>query len=324
MDNESGRISFYSITEEDKDKRIDSFLALHLEDLTRSKGQSLIRDGHVKVNELTVKTSYRLRPGDKISIFIPPAAPSIIEPEPVDFSLIHEDSSLIVLNKPPGLVTHPAPGHASGTLVHGLLYRCQDLSGIGGIMRPGIVHRLDKDTSGLMVAAKSDYAHTFLSSQFKKGTVKKQYTALVHGTIRGKEGEINLPISRHPKKRKEMAVVPSRGKRAITLWRKEQEIGNRFTILTVTLKTGRTHQIRVHLSHLGHPIVGDSVYGHRKIWWKKHCPQVIDILPRIKRQMLHAGLLGFVHPESESYCEFESPLQDDIKDIIKILKSIFI
>jgi 23S rRNA pseudouridine1911/1915/1917 synthase len=324
VDNESGRISFYSITEDDKDKRIDSFLALHLEDLTRSRGQSLIRDGHVKVNELTVKTSYRLKPGDKISILIPPSAPSIIEPEPVNFSLIHEDSSLIVLNKPPGLVIHPAPGHAGGTLVHGLLHRCQDLSGIGGVMRPGIVHRLDKDTSGLMVVAKNDYAHTFLSDQFKKGNVHKQYTALVHGIMRGNEGEIDLPISRHPKRRKEMAVVPIKGKRALTLWRKKEGIGNQFTILTLTLKTGRTHQIRVHLSHLGHSIVGDPVYGHKKNWWKKHCHQAIDILPRIKRQMLHAGLLGFTHPDSDDYIEFESPLPDDIREIINNLKMIFL
>ena len=322
MDNESGRISCYSITEDDKDKRIDSFLASHLKDVTRSRCQSLIREGHVKVNELTIKRSYRLKSGDRISIFIPPVAPGIIEPEPVNFSVIHEDASLIVLDKPPGLVVHPAPGHAEGTLVHGLLHRCQDLSGIGGVMRPGIVHRLDKDTSGLMVVAKSDYAHNFLSSQFKEGTVNKRYTALVHGIIRGKEGEIDLPISRHPKKRKEMAVVPSRGKRALTLWCKEQEIGVRFTLLTVTLKTGRTHQIRVHLSHLGHPIVGDPVYGPKKNWWKKHCPRAVDTLPLLKRQMLHAGLLGFVHPDSENYCEFESPLPDDIKNVVKSLKLI--
>jgi 23S rRNA pseudouridine1911/1915/1917 synthase len=323
VDNESGRTSFFKITEDDKDKRIDSFLSRYLDDLTRSRGQALIREGLVRVNGLPVKTSYRLKPSDEISVFIPPPAPSVIEPEPVNFSLVHEDSSLIVLDKPPGLVIHPAPGHSSGTLVHGLLHRFQDISGVGGVMRPGIVHRLDRDTSGLMVVAKNDRAHTYLSDQFKRGVINKRYTALVHGIIKGEKGDIDLPISRHPKRRKEMAVVPSGGKRALTLWRKEEEIGDRFTLLRLRLKTGRTHQIRVHLSHLGHPIVGDPVYGHKKSWWKNHCPQAVSILPRIKRQMLHADLLGFIHPESESYCEFHSPLPDDIKDIIKSLKSLF-
>jgi 23S rRNA pseudouridine1911/1915/1917 synthase len=241
----------------------------------------------------------------------------------MDLLIVHEDSSIIILNKPPGLVIHPAPGHPNGTLVHGLLHHCRDLSGIGGILRPGIVHRLDKDTSGLMVVAKNDYAHGFLSSQFKKGTVNKRYLALVHGILKGKYGEIDLPISRHPRRRKEMAVIPSKGKRALTLWRKKQEIGDRFTLLSVTLKTGRTHQIRIHFSHLGHPIVGDPVYGHKKTWWKTHCPQAIDIVPQIKRQVLHAELLGFVHPDSGTYCEFTSPLPDDIGQIIKSLISIF-
>jgi 23S rRNA pseudouridine1911/1915/1917 synthase len=323
VDNESARTSFYSITVDDENKRIDTFLASQVKNLTRSRGQSLIKDGHVKVNELPVKASYRLKTGDHVSLFIPPVAPCRLEPEKMDLPIVHEDSSIIILNKPPGLVIHPAPGHPNGTLVHGLLHHCRDLSGIGGILRPGIVHRLDKDTSGLMVVAKSDYAHGFLSSQFKKGAVNKRYLALVHGILKGKDGEIDLPISRHPRRRKEMAVIPSKGKRALTLWRKKQEIGDRFTLLSVTLKTGRTHQIRVHLSHLGHPIVGDPVYGHKKNWWKIHCPQAIDIVPQIKRQVLHAELLGFIHPDSGTYREFTSPLPDDIEQIIKTLTSIF-
>ena len=231
MDNESNRTTFYSISEDDKGQRIDAFLATRVKDLTRSRIQSLIRDGHVKVNELSPKTSYRLKVGDSISLLIPPLAPYRIEPEPVEFSLIHEDSSLIILNKPPGLVIHPAPGHKEGTLVHGLLQHCRDLSGIGGILRPGIVHRLDKDTSGLMVVAKNDYAHNFLAAQFKKGKVKKNYLALVHGIFGEEKGEIDLPISRHPKRRKEMAVVKSGGKRAVTLWQKDEVIGDRFTLL---------------------------------------------------------------------------------------------
>jgi 23S rRNA pseudouridine1911/1915/1917 synthase len=294
-----------------------------LGDLTRSRIQALIRDGNVKVNRLNSKPSYRLKTGDSIILHIPPPAPCLIKPEAVDFSLVHEDSSLIVLNKPPGLVIHPAPGHADGTLVHGLLLHCRDLSGIGGVLRPGIVHRLDKDTSGLMVVAKNDSVHTFLSGQFKAGTVNKRYIALVHGVIKGMKGEIDLPISRNPKRRKEMAVVPSKGKRALTLWRKLEEIGDRFALLAVTLKTGRTHQIRVHLSHRGHPVVGDRVYGHRMNWWKKNCPQAVGLLPHIKRQMLHAERLGFVHPDSEKYCEFSAPIPADMENVIQGLKLLF-
>ena len=323
MDNESSRTSFYSITAEDENKRIDAFLASQVKDLTRSRGQSLIRNGNVKVNDLSVKVSYRLKTGDLISLFIPPVLPWRLQPEKMDLPIVHEDSSIIVLNKPPGLVIHPAPGHKDGTLVHGLLHHCRDLSGIGGILRPGIVHRLDKDTSGLMVVAKNDYSHGFLSDQFKKGTVNKRYIALVHGILKGKDGEIDLPISRHPKKRKEMAVMPSKGKRALTFWQKKEEIGDRFTLLSVILKTGRTHQIRIHLAHLGHPVVGDPVYGPKKNWWKTHCPRAIDIVSNIKRQMLHAELLGFVHPDSGAYCEFTTPLPDDIEQIIKGLTSIF-
>ena len=324
MNDESGSKSFYSIKEEEKDKRIDTFLTSLVKDLTRSKGQSLIKEGHIKVNELNVKASYRLKTGDRISIFIPPPEPSDLTPEPVEFSLIHEDSSLIVLNKPPGIVIHPAPGHSGGTLVHGLLYHCEDLSGIGGVLRPGIVHRLDKDTSGLMVVAKNNYVHSFLSAQFKEGKINKKYSAIVHGILPDEKGKIDLPISRHPKRRKEMAVNGTKGgKKALTLWKKNGTLGDKFTILSITLKTGRTHQIRVHLSHEGHPIVGDPVYGYRKSWWQNHCPQAMALVPKIKRQMLHSELLGFIHPESEKYCEFKSPIPDDMEYVINSLKVIF-
>ncbi len=322
MHQEIDRTSFYLVGEDDKDRRIDAFLASRVKDLTRSRIQSLIREGHVKVNELPPKTSYRLKPGDSIHLSIPPVKPYQLEPEPVEFTLIHEDSSLIVLNKPPGLVIHPAPGHPKGTLVHGLLEHCRDLSGIGGLMRPGIVHRLDKDTSGLMVVAKNDYVHGFLSSQFKAGRVHKVYLALIHGLIGGKSGEIDLPISRHPRRRKEMAVVLEGGKRALTCWKKKEVIGEDFTMLEITLITGRTHQIRVHLSHLGYPVVGDKIYGHKTTWWKHHCPEAFTILPFIKRQMLHSACLGFIHPESGEYHEFSVPMPKDMKVVIEKLKMI--
>lgn len=322
MSNGPDRETFYLISERDKEQRIDLFLASKERGLTRSRIQALIKDQCVKVNGLPVKTGYRLRLNDRVGIIIPPATPSEIRPEPVDFSLVYEDAWLIVLDKPPGLVIHPAPGHANGTLVHGLLHHCGNLSGIGGVLRPGIVHRLDKDTSGLLVVAKNDQAHADLSIQFKEGVVNKKYMALVHGVVPGKKGEIDRPISRHPVRRKEMAVSRTGGKRALTLWKKVDVIGDRFTLLEVSLKTGRTHQIRVHLSHLGYPIVGDPVYGFRKTWWNRNCPEALEMAQSINRQMLHSVLLGFRHPGTGEYREFKSPVAADMEDVIKGLKGI--
>jgi 23S rRNA pseudouridine1911/1915/1917 synthase len=277
VDNGSIRNISYSVLEKDRDTRIDTFLAAHERELTRSRIQGLIKQGNIKINGLPAKASYRLKTGDAIDLFVPCSAPYSIEPEPIELSIIYEDSSLIVLNKPPGLVIHPAPGHKSGTLVHGLLHHCRDLSGIGGIQRPGIVHRLDKDTSGLLVVAKNDHAHNHLSTQFKEGGISKRYKTFVHGVMESDHGKIDLPISRNPKKRKEMAVSDSGGKKALTLWKRDEQIGDRFSMLSVNIKTGRTHQIRVHLAHIGHPVVGDPVYGHRSSWWKKNCPFALEI-----------------------------------------------
>jgi len=322
LEKELDRIFCYSVNDIHRDQRIDTFLASNVQELTRSRVQTLIKEGFVKVNDHTPKSSYRLKTGDQVRLSLPPVRSCRLEPEPIDFIPIHDDPSLIVLNKPPGLVIHPAPGHSSGTLVHGLLQYCKDLSGIGGILRPGIVHRLDKDTSGLMVVAKNDRAHAFLTDQFKTGTVKKKYMALVHGIIQGDKGKIDLPIARHPRRRKEMSVQLSRGKRAVSHWKKTEAFGSGFTLLSVTPKTGRTHQIRVHLSHLGHPIVGDATYGTGPDWRKKNHPFTKDDLPHIKRQMLHAETLGFVHPDSENYCEFKAPVPDDMGHVLKMLKLI--
>ncbi|MEJ2587667.1 MAG: RluA family pseudouridine synthase, partial [Deltaproteobacteria bacterium] len=251
------RFSF-EISENAQNIRLDRFLSSQsVIDLTRSRIQALIAEGCCTVNGALSKPSYKLKTGDNVFLHIPAPIPPVIKPEVVPFEIIHEDETLIVLSKPPGLVVHPAPGHASGTLVHGLLSRSRDLSGIGGVLRPGIVHRLDKDTSGLMVVAKNDSTHAHLSKQFKQGTVEKEYMALAHGPMEMKEGRIDLPIARHPKKRKEMAVVFSGGRRALTLWERVEEFTCGISLLRVTLKTGRTHQIRVHLSHVGHPVVGD-------------------------------------------------------------------
>jgi 23S rRNA pseudouridine1911/1915/1917 synthase len=322
-DNGSQKEFFYSISEKEKDQRIDLFLASQQKTLTRSRIQSLIKDQFVKVNGFSVKSGNRLKLNDKVHFVLPPATPCEVIPEEVSFPVIFEDSWLIVIDKPPGLVIHPAPGHFNGTLVHGLLHRSSGLSGIGGVLRPGIVHRLDKDTSGLLVVAKNDSAHTGLSNQFKEGTVTKKYFALVHGIIPGQKGEIDLPISRHPVRRKEMAVSRSKGKRALTLWNKLETIGDKFSLLSVTLKTGRTHQIRVHLSHIGYPILGDPVYGLKKNWWNRQCPKALEVGLSINRQMLHSCLLGFIHPGTGKYCEFTSAMAEDMEKIILRLRQLF-
>ena len=309
MNDEPDRIQIFRVTVDDQNERLDQFLVAHASDLTRSRAQELIRRGCARVNEGAAKPSHRLKTGDVIALSLPPARPYHLEPERVPFEVIHEDRWLIVINKPPGVVIHPAPGHRTGTLVHGLLQHCPT--------GPGIVHRLDKDTSGLMVVAKSDEAHAFLSDQFKVKKVTKQYAAIVHGILKGKEGTIDLPIARHPVRRKEMCVVSSGGRRAVTHWCKKEELSGQFSLLLVTPMTGRTHQIRVHLAHAGYPIVGDPVYGHRKGWWKKHFLEGQD---RVQRQMLHAERIGFVHPESRAYCEFSAPVPDDMESVLDLLR----
>ena len=317
MGNESDRIFFYDIPENNQESRLDLFLSLHSTDLSRSRIQALIKSGNIKVNNQLSKPGRKLRSGDHISLSIPPPTTMALEPETVEFKIIHEDDSLIVLNKPPGVVVHPAPGHATGTLVHGLLKHCSNLSGIGGELRPGIVHRLDKDTSGVMVVAKNDHAHHSLAGQFSSGAVTKQYIALVHGPIKKNEGRIDLPIGRNPRKRKEMTVIIPGGRKSLTLWKKLKDFQSGFSLLSISLKTGRTHQIRVHFSHMGHPVMGDTVYGYSKKWQKNHPISKNAILPSINRQMLHAKTLGFTHPTENRYLEFTAPLPDDIEKIIE-------
>ena len=312
----------YDISKTDQSTRLDVFLCNSSRDLSRARIQTLIRDGYAEINGRPSKPSHRLRAGDRVSLTIPPPTLPDLTPDEVEFQIIYEDSSLIVLSKPAGIVVHPAPGHSTGTLVHGLLKHCKDLSGIGGELRPGIVHRLDKDTSGLMVAAKNDRAHASLAKQFKSGAVKKQYLALVHGRIDGEEGKITLPIARHPSKRKKMTVVLSGGRQALTLWQKLAEFEMGFSLLSISLKTGRTHQIRVHLSHIGHPVAGDPVYGYGPNWWKRRFPKKNGPLLNLKRQMLHSKRLGFIHPVNKNYIEFEAPLPDDMKHALEILEQL--
>ncbi|MGD8273510.1 MAG: RluA family pseudouridine synthase, partial [Desulfobacterales bacterium] len=248
----------------DEGKRLDVFVASQLSNHTRSFIAGLISHRHLSVNGQPKKPGYRVKSGDTISGVIPPPVPIELKAEPIALNILYEDDAIVVINKQPGLVVHPAPGHDGGTLVNGLLYHCTDLGGIGGELRPGIVHRLDKDTSGTLVVAKNDHAHAYLSRQFKNRQVQKEYLALVHGTLASSSGTVKLPIGRHPVDRKRMSTVSSRGRKAHTQWTIKDQF-QWFTLLTVMLETGRTHQIRVHCAAMQHPIVGDKVYRPRKL-----------------------------------------------------------
>jgi 23S rRNA pseudouridine1911/1915/1917 synthase len=307
----------------DTDVRLDKYLSEHKEvDLSRARIQDLIRVGAVKVNGETRKSSYQLKPGDRITVHVVPLSTPLGASEDVEFDLLHEDNSILVVNKPPGLVVHPSAGHRGGTLVHGLLHRFAHLPPLGTCLRPGIVHRLDKDTSGVMVVAKDDRAHDFLADQFKRREVTKRYLALVHGRPEGEHGFMDLPIGRHPVKRKEMSVSLLHGRRAITEWEVVCAFPWDISLLKVVIHTGRTHQIRVHLAYAGYPVLGDRTYGYGKRWWMQQDVMMRGALALVKRQMLHAEILGFIHPESKSYVEFKAPLHPDMEELIEWLRTV--
>ena len=315
----------FDIEESFSDLRIDVFLASTEIGLSRSRIQTAIKNGEVLLNGHCVKSSYRLKTGDQVSVSIPsPKTVPFLAPAAIDFDIIHEDISLIIVDKPAGLVVHPAHGHMQDTLVNGLCMHCNDLSRIGGYLRPGIVHRLDKDTSGVMLIAKNDITHAFLAEQFKSRKIRKEYIALVHGHFKSDEGEIDLPIGRHPLNRKKMAVVFSKGRSAFTVWRKIEEFDSGFTLISVLPKTGRTHQIRVHMSYIGHPVVGDIVYGfNNKKWWnRRFCNTGSgNNLSFIDRHMLHAKSITFRHPCHKKYVTFDAPVPHDMLRAIHVLKS---
>jgi 23S rRNA pseudouridine1911/1915/1917 synthase len=296
-------------------------LAARLPALSRSYVGRLIRAGHVTVNDLTKKPSYVTRRGDVLRSEIPPLQPIKCKPEPIPLSVLFEDAYVIVLNKPSGLVVHPAPGHQSGTLVNGLLYHCQDLQGIGGALRPGIVHRIDKDTSGTLVVAKNDMAHIALSQQFKQRQVRKSYLAIVYGGMQASTGAISLPIGRHPSDRKKMSTRSRRTRSTETLW-KVKETFPGATLIEVDLRTGRTHQARVHCAAIGHPVVGDARYGGRRKWKEAPSQAVKDVLKAVQRQMLHAWQLEFVHPRTDQLMNFESPLPEDMAAVLESLREV--
>ncbi|MDW7738726.1 MAG: RluA family pseudouridine synthase [Bacillota bacterium] len=304
MTNGSGSEKIFVVSAEDEGARLDLFLA-NLEDgLSRNMVQKLVDDGRVRINQETCyDKNHRIKGGEEISLFIPPPGEISVGPEDIRLDIIYEDSDLLVVNKPRGMVVHPAPGHPGGTLVNALLNHCSDLSGIGGMIRPGIIHRLDKDTSGLLIVAKNDQAHRLLSGQLKSRTLRREYIALVAGKVMPAVGRIEAPIGRHPHHRKKMAVI-SAGREAVTRYRVLKYYGQ-YSLLQLNLETGRTHQIRVHLAHLGYPVIGDPTYSKRSY----------DDLPSglAAPQALHARRIRFIHPRSGEEMEFSAPLPSDFR-----------
>ncbi|NLV89057.1 MAG: RluA family pseudouridine synthase [Tissierellia bacterium] len=294
--------------DEDDGERLDSYIAREIDEVSRSFVQKLIKEGLVLVNEKHVKASYTVNEGDYIKIEFPKPKRLEIIPEDIPLDIVFQDQDLVIINKPQDMVVHPAPGNYSGTLVNGLLFHIDTLSSINGIIRPGIVHRLDKDTSGLLVVAKNDSAHRFLSEELKNRRIKRNYICLVHGILKNDEGTIDAPIGRHPKDRKKMAVVNKNSKEAITHYKVLDRYDN-YTLLEVSLETGRTHQIRVHMAYINYPIVGDPIYSKGKNEFG------------LDKQMLHAYKLGFIHPSTKEYMEFKTDLPLYFKNIIGILEN---
>lgn len=307
-DEQEQDIQEWIVDPESAKTRIDKYITEGLDDdVSRSQVQLWIADGHVLVNDSPVKANYKVSQGDRISLAIP--APSVVEivPEDIPLDIAFEDRDVIVVNKPRGMVVHPAPGHISGTLVNALMHHCKDLSGINGQLRPGIVHRIDKDTTGLIMAAKNDKAHASLAAQLKEHSVNRRYLALVHGNISHDQGTIDAPIGRDPQDRKMYTVTDRNSKHAVTHFTVVERFGD-YSLLELKLETGRTHQIRVHMKYIGHPLVGDPVYGKSK-----------GI--KLNGQALHAAVLGFVHPATGQYLEFSAPMPDDMEELLTILKS---
>lgn len=300
----------HQVQPNDAGQRLDVWLhSLHPE-WSRARLQQWIRDAQVHVNESRQKPGYLIREGDRVQVEPPPVVPVEVAPEAIPLDILFEDADILVLNKPAGRVVHPAPGHSGGTLVNALLHHCQDLAGIGGELRPGIVHRLDKDTSGVMVVAKNDAAMQSLSQSFKGRQIQKQYVALVRGKVVPESGRIETLIGRHPHHRKRMSAQVQRGRTAITNYN-VKEAYPEAALLDVGIETGRTHQIRVHMAHIGHPILGDTEYGRGR---------TLPDGTRIERQMLHAACLGLPHPRSAMQLEFTAPLPEDMRQLVHHLR----
>ncbi|MBJ7983594.1 RluA family pseudouridine synthase [Bacillus mycoides] len=294
-----------TVAEEQKGERIDKFVAEINSEWSRSQVQQWIKDAVVTVNGKSVKGNYKVKGNDEITVTIPEPEELDIQPEDMNLEVYYEDADVLVVNKPRGMVVHPAPGHTKGTLVNGLMHHCTDLSGINGVMRPGIVHRIDKDTSGLLMVAKNDMAHESLVNQLVAKTVTRRYKAIVHGVIPHDKGTIDAPIGRDKKERQSM-TVDENGKNAVTHFQVLERFKD-FTLVECRLETGRTHQIRVHMKYIGYPLAGDPKYGPKK---------TLDM----NGQALHAGILGFDHPRTDEYIEFEAPIPEVFEEALNILR----
>lgn len=297
----------FQMNEDMENERIDSCISALVDSLSRSFVQKMIKEERVLVNGKPVKGSYRIKDGDEVSFELPDSVQPDISAEDIPLDILYEDSDVIVINKPKGMVVHPAAGHYSGTLVNALMYHCgSELSGINGVMRPGIVHRIDMDTTGSLIVCKNDKAHNCIAEQLKEHSIKRKYRAICYGVIKEDEGSIDKPLGRHPIDRKKMAVNERNGKRAVTHYRVLQRF-EKYTYIECELETGRTHQIRVHMASIGHPLLGDSLYADRK------CPF------KLNGQTLHAMTLGFIHPTTKEYVEVNAPLPDYFCHLLDIL-----
>ena len=300
----------YLVPEEFQGERIDKYLSEACCGLTRSYLQKLLKSQLVEVDGKAVKNSYRVSAGETGELEVPEAVEPEIEAEPIPLDILYEDKDIILINKPKGMVVHPAAGHYSQTLVNGLMYHCRgELSGINGVMRPGIVHRIDMDTTGVLIVCKNDFAHNSIAEQLKVHSITRKYYAIVHGVIGEDEGTVDAPIGRHPVDRKKMSINYKNGKHALTHYRVLERF-KQFTYVECQLETGRTHQIRVHMASLNHPLLGDSVYGPSK------CPF------KLQGQPLHAGVLGIIHPRTGEYMEFSAPLPEYFENLLEKLRKI--
>jgi 23S rRNA pseudouridine1911/1915/1917 synthase len=299
------------VTPDEAGRRLDAWLAARRPELSRARWQDLIKDGHVLVNDAPRKANYAVRGGDAVAFEVPAARPTALAAEDIPLDVLYEDGDLLVINKPPGLVVHPAPGHDAGTLVNALLHRCKDLAGIGGERRPGIVHRLDRDTSGALVVAKNEAAMAHLAAQFKNRSVAKEYVALVQGAVARKSGRIATLIGRSPRDRKKMSARVTRGRDAVSNYEVVEQFES-AALVRVRIETGRTHQIRVHMAHLGHPVLGDEAYGRARTH---------DSIPSLPRQMLHAERIAFRHPRTGVDLRIEAPWPEDFRTAVEALRS---
>ena len=303
----------FQVTEEYEEERIDKYISMLIDSLSRSFIQKLLKDGQVLVNGMPVKQNYRLKEGEEVSFVLPEAVEPDILPEDIPLDILYEDEDVLVVNKPKGMVVHPAAGHYSHTLVNALMYHCRDsLSGINGVMRPGIVHRIDRDTTGSLLVCKNDFAHLSIASQLKEHSIVRRYRAVVYGALKEEEGTVDLPVGRDPFDRKKMAAGVKNGKEAVTHYRVLQRFRG-YTYIECRLETGRTHQIRVHMDAIGHPLLGDEVY-------RRNIPGNGKLPCHLQGQTLHAMILGFRHPRTGEYVETTAPLPDYFSRLLQILE----